>query len=311
MKTEQLIYLEDIAKTHSISQTAQRFFISQQALGFSLTKLEDEFGIQLLERSNRGAELTPAGLLFLEKSRPILDTYKELREELMDYDSASHVMQPIPDSNLTIYCHTRILESLLIDLLEQYTRKYPQVQIHLYENENIEIIDAISKQQGDIGLVFIPDFLGKENNSYQLPNNVQIEQLFSDEFIVCCNTNHPLNKQKTLHMDAFTETPMILFDNDTALLTNDGIEFASTSSHRYYSSNMAFHKAMIRRGLAASLITSFEFRKLYFKHKDVTALPIADGLKSIISLVSNTSVSPSLAARAFINILKKYDFYGL
>lgn len=58
MKTEQLIYLEDIAKTHSISQTAQRFFISQQALGFSLTKLEEEFGVQLLERSNRGAELT-------------------------------------------------------------------------------------------------------------------------------------------------------------------------------------------------------------------------------------------------------------
>lgn len=311
MKTEQLIYLEDIAKTHSISQTAQRFFISQQALGFSLTKLEEEFGVQLLERSNRGAELTSAGRLFLEKSRPILDTYKELKEELMGYASSFHAEQPIPNSNLTIYCHTRILESLLIDLLEQYTRKYPQVQVHLYENENIEIIDAISEKRGDIGLVFIPEFLGKENNSYQLPDNIQIEQLFSDEFIVCCNTSHPLNKQKILHLNAFDETPMILFDNDSALLIKDGIEFTSTSSHRYYSSNMAFHKAMIRRGLAASLITSFEFRKLYFKHKDVTALPIADGLKSIISLVSNTSVSPSLAAQAFIEILKKYDFYGL
>ena len=82
MKTEQLIYLEDISKTHSISQTAQRFFISQQALSFSLTKLEEEFGVKFLERTNRGAELTQAGLLFLEKSRSILQTYHELKEEL-------------------------------------------------------------------------------------------------------------------------------------------------------------------------------------------------------------------------------------
>ena len=153
MKTEQLIYLEDISKTHSISQTAQRFFISQQALSFSLTKLEEEFGVKFLERTNRGAELTQAGLLFLEKSRSILQTYHELKEELSFHYPPAYDKNTIPDCTLTIYCHSRILEPLLIDLFEQYTYKYPQVSIRLYENENIEIIDAISSQKGNLGLI--------------------------------------------------------------------------------------------------------------------------------------------------------------
>jgi len=311
MKTEQLIYLEDISKTHSISQTAQRFFISQQALSFSLTKLEEEFGVKFLERTNRGAELTQAGLLFLEKSRSILQTYHELKEELSFHYPPAYDKNTVPDCTLTIYCHSRILEPLLIDLFEQYTYKYPQVSIRLYENENIEIIDAISNQKGDLGLIFIPDFLTSDDNSYKLPENIQLEQLFSDEFIVCCNTNHPLNKRKSLFMDSFSDTPVILFDTDSTLMTVNDKQIAPASSHQYYSANMAFHKAMIRRGLAISLITSFEFRKLYFKHKDITALPITDSPKSIISLVTNTSAPTSMAAQAFMDLLKKYDFYSL
>ena len=68
---------------------------------------------------------------------------------------------------------------------------------------------------------------------------------------------------------------------------------------------------MIRRGMAISLITAFEFRKLYFKHKDLIALPITDSPKSIINLVLNKKEPPSQAAQLFINLLKKYNFYGI
>ena len=52
MKIEHIFYLNDIAQTHSISQTAQRFFISQQALSIAMKKLEDE------NRCNRRKSLT-------------------------------------------------------------------------------------------------------------------------------------------------------------------------------------------------------------------------------------------------------------
>lgn len=311
MKTEQIVYLDDIAKTHSISQTAQRFFISQQALSFSLTKLEEEFDAIFLERTNRGAELTPAGILFLEKSKPVLDIYKELKEDLFLHATAPGPQESIPDGTLTIYSHTRILEPLLVGLLEQYTQKYPQVLIRLYENENIETIEAISKKKGDLGLIFIPDFLITEHAAYHFPENIQTEQLFADEFIVCCSSNHPLRNKKALRMGSFTAIPTILFDTNATILSPKNKPLPPLDSHQYFSNNMAFHKAMIRRGLAVSLITSFEFRKLYFKHKDITALPIIDSPKSIIMLVTNTAEPLSSATQLFITMLKKYDFYGL
>ena len=49
MKIEQIIYLTDIAQTHSMTQSAQRLFISQQALSFSIKKLEEE-GMLRLEK---------------------------------------------------------------------------------------------------------------------------------------------------------------------------------------------------------------------------------------------------------------------
>lgn len=311
MKTEQIIYLDDIARTHSISQTAQRFFISQQALSFSIKKLEEEFGVALLERSNHGAELTREGRLFLEKSRPILDTYRELKDELFLHNYEPSLEDIIPDGTLTIYCHSRILEPLLAGLLERYTRKYSQVSIQLYETENIASIEAIAQSKGDLGLIFVPDFLFTEETTYKMPENVLLEQLFSDEFVVCCSSNHPLRNKKALKMDVLANTPVILFDTNSAILAPKYKPRPPITTHQYYSANMAFHKAMIRRGLAVSLITSFEFRKLYFKHKDITALPIIDSPKSIINLVTNTETKLTPAAHAFINMLKKYDFYGL
>ncbi len=311
MKTEQIIYLDDIARTHSISQTAQRFFISQQALSFSLTKLEEEFGVTLLSRTNRGAELTKEGLLFLEKSRPILDTYRELKNELFLRTAEPAAEELTPEGNLTIYSHARILEPLLVGLFEQYTRKYPQVSIQLYEKENIDSIEAIAKNEGDFGLIFVPDFFMTQDVDYVLPKNILLEQLFSDEFVVCCSSNHPLRNKKALKMSALTRTPVIMFDTNAAIHAPKGRPLPPVSSHQYNSANMAFHKAMIRRGLAVSLITSFEFRKLYFKHKDITALPIIDSPKSIINLVTNTSAPLTPAAKTFITMLKTYDFYGL
>lgn len=316
MKTEQIVYLDDIAKTHSITQTAQRFFISQQALSFSLTKLEEEFGVALLERTNRGAELTAEGALFLQKARPILDVYKELKEELSIATSPIEEQLPAPEGTLQIFCHSRILEPLLVDLLEQYTRKYPHVQIILYEKENIAIIDAIAQGKGDFGLIFTPEFLlndtsQRQKDSYRLADNITVERLFSDQFIVCCNINSPLKTKKALTMDSFHNIPCVRFDNNPYMFSASQENLPISQSHQYFSNNTAFHKMMLRRNLAVSVITAFEFRKLYFKHKDLTALPIADSPKSVINLVTNKEMPATPAARLFIHLLKKYDFYGL
>lgn len=308
MKIEQITYLNDIAQTHSITQTAQRFFISQQALSVSMKKLEDEFGTIFLTRTNHGADLTQDGITFLHKARAILDMYQIIKDDLL-FDRADN--QSPPAGQLHILGHTRILEPLLVNIFQQYTLNYPDMTITLNEKDNIGIIDAISKNEADLGIVFVPEFFLLDDffcSQYQNKLNQQV--LFSDQFIVCCSKTHPLAQHKSLQMDSFSEIPTVLFDTSPKLFAIAG-QLLPHNSHQYFTSNMSFQKAMIRKGLAISLITGFEFRKLYLKHQDLTALPLNDSPRSIIMLLTPKGVDPTTGAALFIKMLERYDFYGL
>lgn len=303
MKIEQIVYLNDIAQTHSMTQSAQRLFISQQALSFSIKKLEEEFGVSLLMRSNHGAELTEAGERFLQRAGSMVMLYQQMKADFLA-DGAGAQGEP-PTGELRIFCHTRILEPLLVDILEQYAKRCPQVAITLKERENIDTLQAIVQDEGDLGLIFLPEFLLQAEQ--QVPEAVQLEQLFSDEFIVCCSSTHSLNNGSALCMDGLRGIPVVLFDTNPRVLGGTVLN----EQNVYYSNNMSFHKALIRRGLAISVITGFEFRKLYFKHKDITALALADHLKSVITLVTPAQKPLTPAVQIFIQLLRKYDFYGL
>lgn len=94
MKIEQIIYLTDIAQTHSMTQSAQRLFISQQALSFSIKKLEEEFGATLLSRSNHGVELTEEGKRFLQQAGSMVTLYQQIKADFLTESAGLKGEQP-------------------------------------------------------------------------------------------------------------------------------------------------------------------------------------------------------------------------
>src|SRR4051794_18303222 len=72
MELRHLRYFVAVAEERSITRAAERLWIAQPGLSTQMRRLEDELGIQLLNRHSRGVELTPAGALFLERARVTL-----------------------------------------------------------------------------------------------------------------------------------------------------------------------------------------------------------------------------------------------
>ena len=66
-----------IAEEGSITRAAERLWLAQPGLSAQVRRLEQELGIQLLERHTRGVDLTPAGELFLERARLALAAVDE------------------------------------------------------------------------------------------------------------------------------------------------------------------------------------------------------------------------------------------
>ncbi|HDR9348513.1 TPA: LysR family transcriptional regulator, partial [Burkholderia multivorans] len=62
-----------VAETLSFRRAAERLHMAQPPLSAAIRKLEDELGVMLLARDNRGTALTPAGDAFLLEARRALE----------------------------------------------------------------------------------------------------------------------------------------------------------------------------------------------------------------------------------------------
>src|SRR5690554_4062345 len=82
MHIEYLDYFYKVSIAGSISKVANSEHISQSALSQQISKLEDNLGYKLLERSNKGVELTDKGLIVFKYADNIIRTYNTMIEQL-------------------------------------------------------------------------------------------------------------------------------------------------------------------------------------------------------------------------------------
>ena len=72
MELRHLRYFVAIAEEGSFTRAAERLWVAQPGLSTQIRRLEAELGVQLFDRHTRGADLTDAGELFLERARATL-----------------------------------------------------------------------------------------------------------------------------------------------------------------------------------------------------------------------------------------------
>ena len=75
MTLSQLRYAITVADSRSMNQAAQKLFISQPSLSAAIRELEDEVGIEIFRRTNRGIQVTPDGEEFVGYARQVVEQY--------------------------------------------------------------------------------------------------------------------------------------------------------------------------------------------------------------------------------------------
>lgn len=147
MNIEWIRYFAVLAELKSFSKSAQHLNITQQALSKAISGIEDQLGLRLIERNGRSNNLTDAGYLFLEKSKPILQIIYDVNNFFTDYKSST------PKGALTIgwsnFWGVYVLPKIIYDFMQNFPEVYPKVFMMAHENIELKVLNG----QVEIGLL--------------------------------------------------------------------------------------------------------------------------------------------------------------
>jgi DNA-binding transcriptional LysR family regulator len=135
-----------IAETRSITKAASAGHIALAAASRRIAQLEDQFGVQLLYRTARGVELTPAGNALLFHARQMLGKVDEMRAEISDYSKGAKGM-------VRVQANASALAQYLPRDLAGFAAANPAIKLSLEEERSAAIVEAVRSGATDVGIV--------------------------------------------------------------------------------------------------------------------------------------------------------------
>ncbi len=189
-----LIYFREVARQLHFRKAAATLAIAQPALSRAIAQLETALDSDLLNRTRRGVEITPAGKLLLERIQPLLRSLAAIPAEL-------HALAGGQVGHVRVAFTGLAMATVLPRILREFHQRHPGIRLELTESPTSAQLAAL--QAGDVECGFFhPDaptpglrthVLLREGNGVLLP------------------VTHPLAKRTTLRLHDLAATPFVLF----------------------------------------------------------------------------------------------------
>lgn len=142
MELRHLRYFRVVAQTLNFTRAAELLNIAQPPLSRQIQQLEDELGVELLERS-RPLRLTEAGRFFYEHSSQLLEQLKRVSDDTRRVASGSKRWLGIGFAPSTLY-------GQLPELIRRL-RGFGDVELGLSELITLQQVEALKSGRIDIG----------------------------------------------------------------------------------------------------------------------------------------------------------------
>lgn len=206
MTIQQLKYVIKVAECGSITEAAKQLFISQPSLSSAIKELENEYGIEIFNRTTRGISLSSDGTEFLSYARQIIE-----QTQLMErrYVSSKPHKQLCSVSTQHYAFAVNAFVELISDL---NTEEY---EFTLRETRTYEIIEDVTNFRSELGIIYMSDFNRKVIQKLLDDNNLLFKPLFVAEPHVFLSTSHPLADKEIINPQDLDDYPFLTFEQGT------------------------------------------------------------------------------------------------
>lgn len=200
MNLRDLRYLVALDETRHFRKAAERCFVTQPTLSTQLRKLEEELGIQLVERESGGVRMTRAGTEVVARARRVLqeaDGIVAFAREQRDPMTGSLQIGLIPT----------VAPYLLPYIVEPLHEAFPKLELLLVEAQTERLLEKLAAGELDAGILALP----VDDEA------VHTRALYDEAFFVALPRGHHLAQKKLLRVADLQDEPMLLLEDGHCL----------------------------------------------------------------------------------------------
>lgn len=222
MTLQQLKYVTEVADRGSITEAAKSLFIAQPSLSAAIHELEEEIGVALFLRSNRGVLITPEGAEFLGYARQVVQQAALIEDK---YIAHSALRQRFCISTQ----HYSFTAGAFVELVRaQGGEAYEFI---LREGKTYDTINDVRTLRSEMGVIYMCSFNEAVISKMLREANLIFSELLAAKPHIFVGRNNPLAGKERVTLEDLTPLPCLTYEQGDQNAFYFAEEILSTLNH--------------------------------------------------------------------------------
>ncbi len=194
MEISQLRTFLAVASAKSFMKAADDLYVSRQAISKTIRQLEEELGLELFIRNQKGAMMTPAGVFLYPRASALLAEFDKLKQDTMDIRRTYR-----PTMRLFL---SQGIYGFYAEKLMEYGIKYSsELELIINNCLDSDCETLLSERKAEAVVSFT-------RPSENVARSVRIA---NSPLIILINKNNPLANSEKVNMKSLFKLPMLLY----------------------------------------------------------------------------------------------------
>ena len=203
MTLAQLRYAITVAGASSMNEAARKLFISQPSLSAAIKELEEEVGVELFKRTNRGISVTLEGEEFIGYARQVVEQYNLIESKYILKENTKKKF------GVSMQHYTFAVKAF-VEMVKQFGMDEYEFEIH--ETKTYDVLEDVKNCKSEIGILYLNDFNKKVLTKLFHESAVEFHELLKCHIYVYLWKGHPLASKEEITLEELEEYPCLSFD---------------------------------------------------------------------------------------------------
>ncbi|MBB6455376.1 DNA-binding transcriptional LysR family regulator [Salirhabdus euzebyi] len=236
MTIHQVQVLLKVIEYGNITRASEQLGYTQSAVSQMINGLETELGVKLLNRNRKGVTLTRIGEKVVTHYREINRIWKCISDEVNMY-------QGLDKGQIRIGTVPSIAAKVLPKLIGVFKKKYPNIELLLFEGNSESIVTWLNHSEIDIGIY------------HHLPANLYFSKILDDQLFVCLPKTHPSSDQQMVTISEIIDSCFIMPNMDCdQLITEVFDEHGFHPNIKYKIQDISTILTMVKEGIGLTIL---------------------------------------------------------